>query len=152
MLKKISLLVFFLFLNQSVIAKDIPVKIIPANKITTSTANIQEGDSVNFLTADDIFINSSVYIKKGTPVKGTITSIEDNDYLYVPATLYAENFVTKNVDGKLVKLSGIVYKAGNNHWELTQFIPIPFVYLRGGEVQIKPKKDTFILLLKEDAK
>lgn len=148
-IKKVFAVFILLFVCQSVQSREIPVAIKPVCKITTSNLNLQEGDSVNFTVINDIVKDSKIYIKKGEQVTGTIISIEDNDYLYKPATLYADYFTTKNADGSIVKLSGIIYKKGNDHWMITQFIPVPLTLLRGGEVQIKPKKDIFTLILKE---
>lgn len=147
--KKVLLLIL-LFIGQFACAKEIPVNIKPINKITTSNVNLQEGDSVNFVVTDDVFVGSKVCIKKNEPVSGIITSLEENDYLYKPAALYMDNFVAATVNGKTTKLKGIVYKKGCDHSMLTQFIPFPFYWLRGGEVQIKPQKDTFTLILEDN--
>lgn len=149
-MKKLFLLVILLFIGKTSIAKEVPVNIKPVNKITTSNVNLQEGDNANFVIKDDVFINSKLYLKKNALVSGIITSLEENDYQYKPATLYVDNFVTKDVDNKTVKLKGIIYKKGNDHWMVTQFIPIPLMILRGGEVQIKPKKDVFTLILEDN--
>lgn len=150
--KKLFLLLILSALGQVSIAKEIPVNIKPVSKITTSNVNLQEGDQVNFVITDDVFINSKLYLKKNESVSGIITSLEENDYLYKPANLYIDNFVTKDADEKTIKLKGIVYKKGNDHWMITQFIPFPCAVLRGGEVQIKPKnkKDVFTLILEDN--
>lgn len=131
----------------SVYAQEIEVTIRPVQKITTSNSKIGVGDDINFIVDEDVCNNSKLVIKKGTPVVGVITNIEDNDFLYQPASLYAENFKSKDVNGRAVKLKGIVYKKGNDHSMITQFIPVGLVDLRGGEVQIKPKKDKFTLFV-----
>lgn len=150
MIKKLFLLVIILFIGKISFAKEMPVHIKPVSKITTSNVNLQEGDSANFVIKDDVLINSKLYLKKNTPVSGIITSLEENDYQYKPATLYIDNFVAKDVNNKTVKLKGIIYKKGNDHWMITQFIPLPLTILRGGEVQIKPKKDVFTLILEDN--
>lgn len=149
MLKNIIFVLIIFLCSPYVVAKEIPVKIKPITKITTANTNLQEGDNVNFEVVDDVLVNSHIYFKKGAEVVGEITSIEDNDYLYTPAKLYIEDFKARNTDGNMIKMNGAIFKAGNDHSWLTQFIPLPFVYLRGGEVQIKPKEDIFILFLKE---
>lgn len=152
MSKKLFLLLILSVIGQISIAKEIPVNIKPVSKITTSNVNLQEGDCVNFVITDDVFINSKLYLKKNEPVSGIITGLEENGYLYKPANIYIDNFATKNNGEKAVKLRGIVYKEGNNHWMITQFIPFPCTVLRGGEVQIKPKnkKDVFTLILEDN--
>lgn len=149
MIKKIFTVCIFLSTLQITAANEIPVSIKPSAKITTSNVNLQEGDSVNFIIKNDIYVNSKLFLKKDEPVSGTITNIEDNGYLYKPATLYIDNFVTENINGKQTKLKGIIYKKGNDHAVITQFIPLPLIWLRGGEVQIKPQKDVFTLILED---
>lgn len=150
MLKKVLLISILVFsYAHFALADDIEVMINPAASITTSNVYLQEGDEIKFVLAKDVYVNSNLYLKKGIPVTGVITSIEDNDFFYKEASLYAENFKTKDVNGKTVKLKGIVYKKGNTHWKLTQFLPRIVWVLRGGEVQMKPEKDSFILFLED---
>ena len=144
----LSLILFFCCFNYS-FAKEVDVVIEPTHKITTSNPNLREGDDVDFIAAQDVFLNSKLYIKKGSPAVGIVTSIENNDFLYKEASLYAENFKVENIDGKMVKLTGIIYKTGNKHQNITQLIPAALWVIRGGEVQIKPQKDTFTLFLEE---
>lgn len=151
MLKKsfLSLILFFCCFN-SVLAKDVRVEIEPRKKVTTSDLKLNEGDEISFVVAQDVYLHSTLYIKKGAPVIGVITSIENNDFLYKAASICAENFKVKDINEKTVKLKGIIYKKGNNHWMITQFIPAPLGAIRGGEVQIKPNKDTFNLFLEDN--
>lgn len=143
-----TLLIVTLFISSGVVlSKEIPVKIKPASKITTSNLDLQEGDLLQFVVLEDILINSKPYIEKGQIVTGTVTSLEENNYLAQPAKIYIENFKTTNVNNESVKLKGIVYKTGNNHQVLGEFIF--FDLMRGGEVQIKPEKDEFTIYLKE---
>lgn len=147
MYKKILLVGIILLFGQIIFAQTTPVKIQPKEKITTANSNLQEGDSLNFTIKEDVFINSKLYLKQGELVSGTITSLERKDFLYKPASIYIENFVTKNNEGKKVKLDGIIYKKGSDYWMITQFIPIPLFALKGSNVKIKPDKDVFILYL-----
>lgn len=149
MFKKIFIISVLLLTFQVANAKEIPVNIQPVCKITTSNVSLQEGDNVNFVVKEDVIVNSKMCLKKNDKVTGVITSLEENDYLYKPAALYMDNFVLTETDGKSIKLKGIVYKTGNNHALLTQFIPFPCYWLRGGEVQIKPQKDVFTLIFED---
>lgn len=145
MLKKILLTLLVFSLSQTVWANEVLVEVKPQTKISTSNSKLQEGDAIKFVVANDVFVNSALYIKKSEVVEGVITSIDRSDFLYKPASIYAENFVTRGVSGKTIKLNGIVYKKGNDYWMITQFIPIPLFLLRGGNVNINPKKDSFTL-------
>lgn len=147
MSKKLILVGIILVFGQVIFAQTTPVQINSTEKISTSNPNLQEGDKINFIITDDVFLNSKLYIKKGETVSGTITSLERKDFLYKPASIYAENFVTKNINGQKIKLDGIIYKKGSDYWMITQFIPAPLFTLKGGEAKIKPQKDVFTLYL-----
>ena len=148
-MKKLILpLLFLLLTTQSVLTKEIPIKIKPIQKITTSNLSLQEGDSLDFAICEDVLINSKLHLKKGAQVQGVITELEDNDYVLKPAKLYIENFRTTTASGMPVKLKGIVYKSGNEHQVFGEFLI--FDLLRGGEVQIKPRKDEFTLYTEDN--
>jgi len=151
MYKKL-LLIFLLtvFTHSIAFSQEIPVKVETLVKISTSDVKMQEGDDIIFVVADDVFLNGKLYIKKGTNASGIITSLVNNGFTCQEASIYAENFKVKTVKGVTVKLSGIVYKKGRNHWMLTQFIPTEMTvgnFIRGGEVEIMPQKDVFTLYL-----
>jgi len=153
MLKKIFITLFiFLCFNSSVFSKEIPVKIIPDTEISTSKGSLQEGDNIKLVIAEDVYVDSKLIIKKGEPVNGVITKLTENDFTCQPASIYAENFKVKNVDGKIVKLNGIVYKEGRNHSYITQYLENGFQLIRGGEVKINPQKDFFTLYLDDNKK
>ena len=159
MLKKILITFFILFcINNAVFSIEIPVKVVPDSIISTSGGNLQEGDSINFVTAEDIYLDSKLYIKKGEKVSGVITNLVNNDFTCQNASIYAENFKTKNVEGKSIKLIGIIHKDGRNHSYVTQYIPDNpmstslFFFIRGGEAKIVPQKDSFILFLENNKK
>lgn len=156
--KVLTISLIFICLNNIVLSSEIPVKVISESIISTSGKELQEGDDINLVIAEDVYINSKLFIKKGEPVKGVITSLVDNGFTCQPASIYAENFKVKNINGKTVKLKGIVYKNGRNHSYFTQYIPDNtvflnlFFFIRGGEAKIVPNKDSFILYLKDNAK
>lgn len=147
MLKKIIFSLCVFVLGQMAFAESVSVQIKPAVKTATSSAKLQEGDNIDFAIINDVYLGSKVYLKSGDTVSGTITSLKSNNFLYEPASIYVENFVTKDINGKKVKLDGIIYKKGSDYWMITQFIPIPFFALKGGNVKLNPKKDVFTLYL-----
>lgn len=142
---RIILTIFLLFLPLISFSNEIPVKIKPVKKITTSNTKLMEGDLVDFEISQDVIVNSNISLKQGQKVQGCITSIENNDFEGQPAKIYIENFTT--TDDKLIKFKGIIYRSGNEHASLVElFGPLG---LRGGEVQIKPEKDVFTIYIEE---
>lgn len=142
MIKKITLLICFFISIQTGFAKDYLVRITPANCITTAKGNLQEGDWADFTVTEDV-ATSSFKLKRGDTVRGLITNLKDNDFWIQPASLYFENFKTK--DGK--KLKGVVYKQGSDHHMVFDVIFIAII--RGGEVHIMPNKDVFTLSIED---
>lgn len=144
--------IFFIFAvivfsTQIAYSKDVLVQIRPVEKITTSNPNLKEGDSLNFVVDKDVYLNSKLYLKRGEQVVGIITSLEENGFTCKEASIYVENFRVKNTDGKEIKLNGIIYQKGRDHALFTQFLPLVPELIRGGEVQVDPEKDTFMLYL-----
>lgn len=158
MLKKtLLLLVLFFAVNSSAWAKDIPVQLEATSKISTANVNMQEGDNLNLIVANDVYVDSEIYIRQGTSAVGVITSLVNNGFTCQEASIYAESFRAKTVDGKTVKLKGIVHKEGRNHSLITQYmplipkyLPIGYFLIRGGEAEILPQKDIFTLYLESD--
>lgn len=149
MLKKVFIIfVFLIYFVPAGISKEVSVKIVPVSKITTSNLKLQNGDDVEFTTAEDVNINNNLVFKKGQKIYGTIISREENGFLNEPANIYIENLYT-NQNGKRTKLKGIVYKQGRSHDMINGFLPVFDILIRGGEVQIKPNKDVFTIYFEE---
>lgn len=159
MLQKIFIAFFIvLCFYNTAFSKEVIVKVVPEKEISTANGSLQEGDSIDMIASEDVYLDSKLFIKKGEPVRGIVTSLVNNDFTCQTASIYAENFKVKNVDGKIVKLKGIVYKSGRNHSYLTQYFPdtqvLPglFFFVRGGEVKIVPDKDSFTLYFDSNKK
>lgn len=147
--KLIFTIIFALFFSQSVFAKDIPITIRPINKISTSNIYLKLGDRVEFELLGDFYRNGKIYIPKTNKITGTIVEIEQNDFGYKEAQITINQFRTVDVAGNFVKLEGSIFKSGKSYSGMQFFGDTIFHFFRGGEVQIKPKKDTFILFLKD---
>lgn len=141
-------LILSVIISNVVGAREIPVKIKPIHKITTSNLDLKEGDCLEFATSEDIYINSKTKIEKGQMVYADVTALEDNGFLVQPASLYIENFRTNDTHNNAIKLKGLIYKTGNDHHIFTDFFV--FDVLRGGEVQIKPEKDEFTIYFEDN--
>lgn len=148
MIKRIVFVfIIFFFSFERALAQDIPVQVKSLSKISTSNINLQEGDTINFVVADNIYVKSKLYFKANESVQGIITSLNNNTFACQEASIYAENFSVKNVNGENISLKGIIYKKGRNHALFAQFVPVLYIFIRGGEAQILPQKDTFTLYI-----
>lgn len=149
MIDKLIISLILVAIGGIVCAKELSVSVYSPIKITTSNPNLKEGDSVEFETTRDTYVNSKLYLKKGEKAVGVITTMENNGFCCKEAAIYAENFRINNVEGKSIKLNGLICKKGRTHWMFTQFLPFIPELIRGGEVQIT-KKDQFKLYIEDN--
>ncbi len=145
--EKTKLIVFF---NDYVKSEESPVKIKPAQTISTCYDEIEVGDKIKFLTVKDVYKNDELYIKKDTPVYGVVDYISDNGWYYDNAQIDFKYFKTKTITGNVITIESPVsingfetlkYK-GNR---FAQFFNYCGVVFRGKEVEITPEKDSFLL-------
>ncbi len=141
--EKTKLVIFF---NDYVNSEDTPVKIKPAQKISTCYDEIEIGDKIKFITTKDIYKNGQLYIKKDTPVYGIVDYINENGWSYDNAQIDFKYFKTKNIDNKTVTIESPIsingfeiLKYKNNRF--AQFFNYCGIVFRGKEVEIIPEKD-----------
>lgn len=132
-------------LTEDILFKGSPVRVTPVKKITTSKKSMKVGNDVFFITSRDVLENESVIIKRNTPVKGKVLSISPNKYIGTQAVMTMGDFETTDVFGEIVPLKGEIKKEGNPHNTLISYLDFLAVFIRGGEVQIIPEEDYFIL-------
>lgn len=161
MLKKKFKKILLLFLTTLYLVlpcyADVMVCVTPKAKISTSNKNLSEGDYLTFFVNQDVILNNKTVIKKGEEVEGLVLEVIPNGWSSTPAKIAIGQFVTKDISGKRLKLSGGIYKTGREHGvAISTYMPvlnflffIPTWLLRGGEVLIRPAKDSFILFLKD---
>lgn len=144
------LTIFFimLFFLSVPVFGDTLVVVSPKVKITTSDQDLKEGDSLDFVVLNDVFMNNKLIIEKGSLAQGIVTYLEPNTWAGSVAKLTVEQFVVRDINNKRIKLIGNVYKEGSSH---DFFLDLTHNFLiRGGEAQIKPKKNKFNFYIKEN--
>ncbi len=140
---KTELVVFF---SNYINSEDTPVKIIPAQLISTSHNEIEVGDKIKFETAKDVYKNGKLYIKKGTPVYGLVDYVSENGWAYDNAQIDLKKFYTKSFEGKKITINShlaingfdILKYKGKKYAQFFNYCGIAF---RGKEVEIIPGKD-----------
>ena len=141
--EKTKLIVFF---SDYINSEETPVKIKPAQKISTCYDEIEYGDKIRFAVVKDVYKNGKLYIKKGTPVYGIVDYVNENGWAYDNAQIDFKEFRTKNIEGKVIKISSPV---SINGFEIlkykgkraAQFFNYCGVAFRGKEVEIIPEQD-----------
>lgn len=142
-MKRFCLIISALLLANAVYAENITVKVTPAQKISTAHKNsLAEGDLVKFKVTED-----NAVLKKDDIITGIVTSIEDNGFAGKEAQVVIEEFRCGEK-----KLDGEIYLHGNVHKKLNDFVDGNMsdftVFVRGGEVIVKPDEQEFLLHIK----
>lgn len=141
--EKTKLIVFF---SDYINSETTPIKIKPAQKISTCFDEIEIGDKINFITAKDVYKNGKLYIEKDTKVEGIVDYVSDNGWASDNAQIDFKTFKTTDVDGKTVTITSpmsingfeiLKYKSNRP----AQFFNYCGVVFRGKEVEINPNKD-----------
>lgn len=141
--EKTQLVVFF---SDYIDSENTPVKITPAQKISTSYDEIEVGDKIKFQTVKDVYKNGKLYIKKGTTVYGLVDYVSENGWAYDNAQIDFKKFYTKTFDGQKIVINSpvsingfdiIKYKGK----KVAQVFNYCGVLFRGKEVEIIPKQD-----------
>ncbi len=141
--EKTKITVFF---SDYINSENTPIKIKPDQKISTCYDEIEVGDKIKFLAAKDVYKNGKLYIKKDTPIYGTVDYVSENGWSYDNAQIDFKKFKTKTADGNVINFTSplsingfdiLKYKGKR----IAQFFNYCGVAFRGKEVEIIPQKD-----------
>ncbi len=141
--EKTKITVFF---SDYINSENTPIKIKPAQKISTCYDEIEVGDKIKFSTVKDVYKNGKLYIKKDTPIYGTVDYVSENGWSYDNAQIDLKKFKTKTVDGKIINITSPLSINGFDIMKykgkrIAQFFNYCGVVFRGKEVEIIPQKD-----------
>lgn len=125
-------------------AQDRTILVTPAQIISTcKKGSLQEGDYVKFKVVDGKGV-----IPNNTIIQGVVRTIEDNGFYGKEAQAVIQNF---KCDG--YKIVGEIYLQGSLHKTANEFAngfssDFP-LWVRGGEINLKPNEKEFILYVRE---
>lgn len=134
------------FFSDYIKSEDTPVRITPAQKISTCYDEIEVGDKIKFSFVKDVYKDGNLYLKKGDLIYGIVDYIDDNGWYYDSAQIDFKYFKTKTVDGKTITIESpltingfeiLKYKSNRT----AQFFNYCGVAFRGKEVDINPQKE-----------
>lgn len=134
------------FFSDYINSEDTPIKIRPAQKISTCYDEIEVGDRIKFTAVKDIYKNNKLYIKKDTPIYGIVDYVSDNGWSYDNAQVDFKKFKTRTADGNIITISSPLSINGFDILQykgkrIAQFFNYCGVAFRGKEVEIIPEKD-----------
>ena len=146
MIKKI-LILMLLIVGSSVLASEqIPVRIVPAEPISTVHDEVQLGDNIMFKVQNDVYLNDKLIFTKDALVFGTVDKIEDNGWANDNAEIRVEKFKLRNAKNEIVTIKSSVKIDGfellkTKENRLAQFFNYIGVIFRGKEIDIKYPKE-----------
>lgn len=136
-----------LIVGSSVLASEqIPVRIVPAEPISTVHDEVQLGDNIMFKVQNDVYLNDKLIFTKDALVFGTVDKIEDNGWANDNAEIRVEKFKLRNAKNEIVTIKSSVKIDGfellkTKENRLAQFFSYIGVIFRGKEIDIKYPKE-----------
>jgi len=85
-------------------AEKIPVKIEPAQVISTHHDEVEVGDWINFEVVNDVYVDDNLYIKKGTKISGVVDFFHPNGWGGDSADIVFKKFYTTDVNHKKITI------------------------------------------------
>lgn len=146
-MKKKILILMLLIVGSSVLASEqIPVRIVPAEPISTVHDEVQLGDNIMFKVQNDVYINDKLIFTKDALVFGTVDKIEDNGWANDNAEIRVEKFKLRNAKNEIVTIKSSVKIDGfemlkTKENRFAQFFNYIGVVFRGKEIDIKYPKE-----------
>lgn len=121
-----------------ILAEGTPINVVTAQEITSKDA--KPNDPVNFTVNEDLAINGTVAVRKGTAAIGSIINAEKGGYMGKSGKLGIQVESTQTVDGQPLKLRAAKGKEGNDKTNstaaLSMIISPLFLFKKGGEAKI----------------
>lgn len=142
MKKLILILSLFLLSSNIVFAEKVPIKIAPAENISTAYDQIEIGDYLKFKVINDVYYNNQVFIKKDTPILAKVDFLSENGWVSDNAEIESQHFITHDAEGKKVSFESHLYINGfellkTKGKRLAQFFNYIGAISRGKEIDIK---------------
>ena len=142
MLKKILLLMLLLIGSSAFASEQIPIRIVPAEPISTVHDEVQLGDNIMFKVQNDVYYYDKLIFAKDAPVFGTVDKIEDNGWANDNAEIRLEKFKVRNSKNEIVTIKSNVKIDGfellkTKQKRFAQFFNYIGVIFRGKEIDIK---------------
>lgn len=146
-MKKKILILMLLIVGSSVLASEqIPLRIVPAEPISTVHDEVQLGDNIMFKVQNDVYLNDKLIFTKDALVFGTVDKIEDNGWANDNAEIRVEKFKLRNAKNEIVTIKSSVKIDGfellkTKENRFAQFFNYIGVVFRGKEIDIKYPKE-----------
>jgi len=155
-MKKSLLLILVLLCSfQTAFAEKIPIRITPAQIISTKQDEIEMGDWVSFDVVNNVYVNDKLYISKGTPIYGFVDFFHPNGWAADSADIKFKTFKTLDTKGNKITIDYPLTINGNSKKanDIKQYLSWQYaisgllILVRGSEIYIEPDKELFNLFI-----
>lgn len=141
-MKKILIIAILLLNANCVLAERVPIKIVPAQDISTCHDEIETGDPILFMAVS----SPKLKLQKNTGIVGIVDYVQDNGWGPENAEIQFKKFIITLENGKQVTYNSSLTINGFEELKYRypkskrffEYIP---VFLRGKEIDIREGKD-----------
>lgn len=153
MKKILSLFIFIAILYHCpAFAEKIPIRITPAQIISTHHDEVMLNDWIEFEAVSDVYKDKKIYIKEGTPVIGVVDFVHENGFENDLAEIKFQTFYVNDIDNNKIKINypltlnqRVVVK--DNFKKLIKLNIASF--FRGAEILVEPDTKTFNIFMEK---
>lgn len=151
MIRKVLFLILLSMLQiLPACAEKIPVKICPAQIISTNHDEVETGDRINFETAHDIYVDGNLYIKKDTQIFGSVGLVHPNGWGNDKAEIYINKFYFNNLNNKQCEIDSPlrIQTVPDAHPKVKDlFAYYVLGMFRGSEIYVEPDTKTYNIFI-----
>lgn len=134
------ILILYLITAPHAFAEKIPVKIEPAQVISTHHDEIEVGDKIKFFVSKDVKVDGKIYLEKGTNIYGIVDFVHNNGWAGDSAEIKFNKFITQNINGEKIIINYPIDLVGNKETANAsrQLLSEILMLIRGAEILIEP--------------
>lgn len=146
-MKKFIITLIILLSANSVLAEQVPIKIYPAQDISTCFNDIEAGDKIQFKTGSKrTYKYKDLKIEADTPVIGIVDYVQENGWFADNAQVQFKKFIIPQKNGNDIIVKSNLTIDGfeelkHRQPKFKRFFEYPGVIVRGKEVDIRNGKD-----------
>ena len=153
-MKKFFLLGLILFMGvfSAANAEKMPIRLTPAQIISTTHDEAQIGDWIDFRVVNDVYVGNKILIKKGTPVVGVIDFVHENGFVRDDAEVDLKRFILQDDNSQKLEfnypfiITQKLVTKNNIKKETKRAI---FASFRGSEIYIEPDTIMFTIFIEQ---
>lgn len=132
------------------LAEKVSFKITPLQLISTENDEVEVGDTIDFISVKDVYMNGNLFIARNTHVSGIVDFVHQNGWAGDRAEIWIKKFYVKTKDDKKIEINYPIkiIKTPQDCKHLKDY----FVYyvlgsIRGSEIYIEPDTKVYNIFI-----